>query len=125
MDRFSFLPLVIAGWLAASALGPADARATPMEGATIPQDILIAYEEASKQTMYVCPRDAIKKIDDDLRRLEDEIRRRFQKDLAAPDGEVRTMPTTCHSPESYPDFAARIKSYAKAVKNLEEVLRRR
>lgn len=123
MDRISLSLTIFAG-LALGLNFTAAASEHAANEAIVPQDVRQAFEEASKGArIYVCPRDVLKKTDDEFLRLTEQIRQRFQRDFATEKYEIESLPTTCHSPKSYPGFAAKAESYAKAVKHLEEVLR--
>jgi 1-acyl-sn-glycerol-3-phosphate acyltransferase len=124
MSRLSFFSLTIVVCLTSGLQVTAGASETTANGEIVPQEIRQAFEDASKHAhIYVCPRDALKKTDEDFLRLTEEIRQRFQRNFATEAYEIQSLPTTCHSPKSYPGFAAKAESYAGAVKHLEEVLR--
>ncbi|OWR01309.1 hypothetical protein CDQ91_02585 [Sphingopyxis witflariensis] len=121
MNRLLLLAAASGLLLAASESNQAGAREV-IAGGAIPPDILQAYEEASKRTIYVCPRDSVRKMDEKFLKLRAEIKRRFQSDFdGAQDGGI-SLPTICHSPKSYPDFSVRVKNYQRAVRHLEEAL---
>lgn len=123
MSNFFVLSLAVGAFFAASLFNPADAHEQDVKGATVPPEIAQAYHDAAKRAIYVCPRDMIKKTDEDFLKLTEEIKRRFQWDFDADDDREIISPTTCPSPKSYPDFSARVKSYKGAVRHLGDVLR--
>jgi len=122
MRKFSVLSLAVGAFFAASPLSPAEAYEPDVKGATVPPEIAQAYHEAAKRAIYVCPRDMIKKTDEDFLKLTEEIKQRFQWDFDAED-DLETAPTTCPSPKSYPDFSTRVKNYKRAVRHLGEIVR--
>lgn len=123
MSKFPFSSFALGTFLAASLFSPAAALEPIAEVASLPPEIAQAYQDATKSAIYVCPRDAIKKADEDFLKHIEEMKKRFRGDFGAtPDGEI-VIPTVCPSPKSYPDFAARVKRYKSAVRHLGEVLR--
>lgn len=104
---------------------PAIARLTPDDEAAVPPEIFKAYADVGQHRIYVCPRSSLKKADRQLVDLREKIRLRYRLDFdSMQDDEQIVIPTHCPSPGAIPDFHKRVKAYAIAINQLDEVVSR-